>query len=210
MKIIKILIIIAIVLLVAFLVYKIFFSKTQIDVVEVEKQNLVRAGLALKPVFLNNLYISGDKEHGRYRIGKIYGFTQIKSYADAEKGIALDEDIFVFKQMSFPMSLFESYKVFRCLSTDHSPLAGDVDLYTVAPIFKYGYYYPNQAFLDVRRVDQSIIKEAYRSGIHIFLKDFVGIAKRASGLDVEFKKQMEQQKLLKFPTGSIGEKETRQ
>ena len=210
MNIIKILIVIAIIIIVAFLVYKIFFSKTQIDVVEVEKQNLIKAGLTLKPVFLNNLYIAGDREHGRAKVGSIKGFTQIQSYADAEQGKSIDEDIFIFKQTSFPLSLFESYKIFRCLKDEHSPLAGDVDIYTVAPIFKYGYYYPNQSFLDVRRIDGGIIKEAWRGGIHEFLKDFVGITKRATGLDTEHKKMQEQQKLLKFPAGSIGEKETRQ
>lgn len=91
---------------------------------------------------------------------------------------------------------------------EHSQLVGDVRIYAISPIYKYGYYFPNHTFLNVRRIDQSVVKEAYRGQLKETMTDLVTITKRASGLDSEQTKSLEHRKLLKIPTG-MGETEER-
>ena len=209
MTILKILIWIAVLLAIVFAVYKVFFEKSEINLVANDKQSIVNAGKLCKPPLLRNLYFTGDKEHGEAKIGTIIGYCQIQSYEKASDGHALPEDCFVFKTQPFPFSLFEEAKVFRCSPNEHSQLVGDVKVYAISPIEKYGYFFPNNAFLNVRRIDQSVIKEAYRGQIHETMKDLVAITKKASGLDTEQSKMLEQRKLLQIPT-SMSEQESRQ
>ena len=206
--IIKICIWIAILLGLVFAVYKIFFERSDINLIANDKQSIINAGKLCKPPLLRNLYFTGDKEHGEAKIGKIIGYCQIQSYQKAKTGMAIPEDCFVFKTQPFPFSLFEESKVFRCFENEHSQLVGDVKIYAVSPIEKFGYFFPNNAHLDIRRIDESIIKEAYRGQIHETMKDLVAITKRAAGLDTEQSKMLEQRKLLKIPT-SLEETETR-
>lgn len=206
--IIKTLIWVAVLLGIVFAVYKIFFEKSDINLVANDKQSIINAGRLCKPPLLRNLYFTGDREHGEAKIGKIIGYCQIQSYQKAKSGEAKPEDCFVFKTQSFPFSLFEEAKVFRCFPNEHSQLVGDVKIYAVSPIEKYGYFFPNNAHLDTRRIDESVIKECYRGQIHETLKDLVSITKKASGLDTEQSKLLEQRKLLKIPS-SLEETETR-
>jgi len=199
---------ILVILAIAFAVYKIFFEKKEINLIANDKQSIISAGKLCKPPLLRNLYFTGDKEHGEAKIGRIIGYCQIQTYQDADKGIAEPEDCFVFKTSRFPFSLFEEAKVFRCLPNEHSELVGDVKIYAISPIEKYGYYFPNHTFLNVRRIDTSVIKEAYRGQIHETFKDLVAITKKASGLDSEQMKAIEQRKLLKIPS-SFSEQEER-
>lgn len=200
MTIVKISIWIAVLLAVVFAVYKIFFEKSDINLVANDKQSIINAGKLCKPPLLRNLYFTGDKEHGEAKIGKIIGYCQIQSYQKAREGIALPEDCFVFKTQPFPFSLFEDSKVFRCFPEEHSQLVGDVKIYAVSPIEKFGYYFPNNAHLDINRIDQSVIRECFRGLVHETMKDLVSITKKASGLDTEQSKMLEQRKLLKIPS----------
>ncbi len=199
---------VGIVLAIAFAVYKIFFEKKEVNLVANDKQAIINAGMLCKPPFLKDLYFTGDKEHGEARIGRIVGYCQIQSYERAQEGEAIPEDCFIFKTQRFPFSLFEEAKVFRCLPEEHSELVGDVKIYAISPIEKYGYFFPNQTFLNVRRIDVSIVSEAYRGQIHEVLKDLVTITKRAAGMDSEHLKTIESRKLLKIPT-SLSEEESR-
>lgn len=205
---IKYTLIIGFILAVVVIGYKLFFSKTQINLVENDRKAIIQAGITTKSHMLRDLYFTGDKEHGESKIGKIIGYCQIQSYEKAEEGEAIPEDCFIFKTQSFPLSLFEEPKVFRCYPHEHSQLIGDVRIYAISPIVKYGYYFPNHTFLNIDRIDQSIIKEAHRGLVHEFLKNTVRITDRASGLDSEQKKELDFRKLLKIPS-SLGEQESR-
>lgn len=88
----------------------------------------------------------------------------------------------------------------RTFEDEHSQLIGDVKVYAVSVISKFSYYWPNRAFLDVVRIDIAVIREAWRGGIHQFLKDMVSINQRAVGLDSEHQKGIDNRKLLKIPS----------
>jgi hypothetical protein len=162
-----------------FLVFKIL-QKPRVDLVAVNKQGIVDAGTFSKPPMLKDLYFTGDKEHGEFRVGKIVGYCQIQSYKDLNKistlseeqikklkmqgkdpsHFLLNEDCFIWKRMPWPFSMFEQPKVLRTLEDEHSQLIGDVKVMAVSMIKKFEYYWPNQAFLDTARIDTSIIREA--------------------------------------------------
>ena len=205
--------------LIIWVVLKIF-QKPKVDLVENDRQDIIDAGMMSKPPMVRDLYFTGDKEHGEFRLGKIVGYCQIQSYKDLdaiagltqtqlkeleERGeipsqYIIKEDCFIFKRWSFPFDLFEKPKVLRTLEDEHSQLIGDVKVYAVSAISKYGYYWPNRAHLDVVRIDIAVIREAWRGGIHQFLRDMVAINQRAVGLDSEHQKDLDNRKLLKLPS----------
>jgi hypothetical protein len=205
-----------------------FLQKPRVDLVSVDIQNIVEAGVLSKPPMLKDLYFTGDKEHGEFRVGKIIGYCQLQSYKDLnkiaglseeeledlrQKGIdpsqyIIKEDCFVFKKFGFPFGLFEQPKVLRTLENEHSQLVGDVKIFAVSMIKKYDQYFPNRAHLDIARIDHAVIKEAWRGGVHEFLKDMVQINQRAVGLDSEHKKSLDERKLLKIPS-PLGESQDR-
>jgi hypothetical protein len=87
-------------------------------------------------------------------------------------------------------------------------MIGDVKVYGVSIIKKYDVYWPNRAHLDIARIDIGVIREAWRGQVHQFLKDAVSIQQRAVGLDADFKKRLDERKLLKIPS-PLGEEESR-
>jgi hypothetical protein len=218
----------AVIGLIIFVVMKIL-QKPKVDLVAADMQNIIDAGMLSKPPMMSDLYFTGDKEHGEFRVGKIVGYAQLQSYKDLNKissltvedleslkkqGIdpahyIIKEDCFIFKKFGFPFSLFEAPKVLRTLEDEHSQLVGDVKIYGVSMIKKYGYYWPNRGHLDIARIDHAVIKEAWRGQIHEFLKDMVAISQRSTGLDADHRKELENRKLLKIPS-PLGESETRQ
>jgi len=226
-KFIKYAIIAGVIGLIAWVVMK-YMQKPQVNLVENDRRDIIDAGMQSKPPMVRDLYFTGDKEHGEFRVGSIIGYCQLMSYKDidllagltkgqikemAEKGeipsqYVIREDCFIYKRMGFPLSLFEQPKVLRCLEDEHSQLVGDVKVYGVSMIKKYGYYWPNRAHLDISRIDIGVIREAWRGQIHQFLKDMVAINQRAVGLDSEFKKDLDQRKLLKIPA-PLGEDASR-
>jgi len=213
--------------IIIFVVFK-FLQKPKVDLVSVDAQSIIEAGILSKPPMLKDLYFTGDKEHGEFRVGKIIGYCQLQSYKDLNKVAGLSEeeveevrnrgidpsqyiikeDCFVFKKFGFPMSLFEAPKILRTLEKEHSQLVGDVKIFGVSMIKKYSFYYPNRAHLDLSRIDIAVIREAWRGQIHEFLKDMVAINQRAVGLDSEHKKDLDNRKLLKVPS-PFGEQESR-
>jgi hypothetical protein len=203
-------------------------AKPKVDLVAADMKDIIDAALLSKPPMLHDLYFTGDKEHGEFRVGKVTGYCQIMSYKDLNKIAALTqeeidalekrgidpsryivkEDCFVFKKFGFPFNFFEEPKVLRTLEDEHSQLVGDVKVYAVSMIKKFGYYWPNRGHLDIARIDTSIIREAWRGQIHQFLKDMVSINQRASGLDADHRKSLEERKLLKIPS-PLGESQER-
>jgi len=206
-----------------------FLRKPKVDLVANDMQDIIDAGIQSKPPMVRDLYFTGDKEHGEFRVGKIIGYVQLQSYKDIDLIAGLTttqlaeleerkeipseyivkEDCFIFKRMPFPFSVFESPKVLRTLEDEHSQLIGDVKVYGVSMVKKYDYYWPNRAHLDIARIDIGVIREAWRGQVHQFLKDMVSINQRAVGLDSEFKKDLDKRKLLKIPS-PLGEQESRE
>jgi hypothetical protein len=211
-------IILAVIGLIVWAVMK-WLQKPKIDLVENDRKDIVDAGVQSKPPMVKDLYFTGDKEHGEFRVGRIIGYCQIQSYKDIDmlaglssaqisemdaKGripseYIIKEDCFIYKRFMFPFSMFEEPKVLRCFESEHGQLIGDVKVYAVSLIRKFGYYWPNRAHLDITRIDISVIREAWRGQIHQFLRDMVAINQRAVGLDSEFKKDLDHRKLLKIP-----------
>ncbi|MBR9700910.1 hypothetical protein GOV11_03530 [Candidatus Woesearchaeota archaeon] len=204
---------------VIFIVMKIL-QKPKIDLVENDRKDMIEAGVLSKPPMVKDLYFTGDKEHGEFRVGKIIGYVQLQSYKDLDilagltpehiaeldrqgkvpANYIIKEDVFIFKTLPFPFSFFEEAKVLRTLEDEHSQLIGDVKVYGVSMIKKYSTYFPNRAHLDIARIDIAIIREAWRGQIHQFLRDMVSITQNAVGLDAQYKKELDQRKLLKLPT----------
>ena len=226
-KMINWLIFLAIIGAIVYLVWKIM-QKPKVDLTAVVMQDIVDAATYSKPPMLKDLYFTGDKEHGEFKVGKIIGFCQIQSYKDLNviagltdgevdalraqgkepSDFIINEDCFVWKRMPFPFSLFEQPKVLRTLEDEHGQLIGDVKVYSISMVKKFGYYFPSNSYLDVARIDQSVIKECYRAHIHEFLKDQVSISRKAVGMDAGHQKDMEQRKLLKIPS-PMGQAEQR-
>ena len=163
-----------------------FFQKTPVDLVANDRKDIIDAGMLSKPPMVNDLYFTGDKEHGEFRVGTIIGYCQLQSYKDLDlisnltddqidqlekqgkipSDMIIKEDCFIFKRLPFPMSLFEQPKVLRTLENEHSQLIGDVKVYGVSMISKFSYYWPNRAHLDIVRIDIGVIREAWRGLIH--------------------------------------------
>jgi hypothetical protein len=197
-----------------------FLRKPKVDLVENDKQDIIAAALMSKSPLMQDLYLTGDKDHGEARLGTIIGYTQLQSYKDLDliaglsqsqidelekqgklpSDFIIKEDVFIFKRWAFPLNIFEEPKVLRTLEHEHTQLIGNVKVRAVSVIRKYGFMYPNRAHLDIARIDIGVIREAWRGQIHQFLKDSVSIQQRAVGLDSEFKKELDYRKLLKIPS----------
>jgi hypothetical protein len=206
-----------------------FLRKPKVDLVENDRQDIIDAGILSKPPMVRDLYFTGDKDHGEFRVGSIIGYCQLQSYKDIdliagltasqlaeleERGeipseYIIKEDCFIFKRLPFPFSIFEQPKVLRVLEDEHSQLIGDVKVYAVSMVKKFSYYWPNRAHLDIARIDIGVIREAWRGQVHQFLRDMVSINQRAVGLDSEFKKDLDKRKLLKIPS-PLGDQESRE
>jgi hypothetical protein len=221
--------IVAVVWLIVWGVMKLF-QKPAIDLVAQDMNDIIDAGKMSKPPMVKDLYFTGDKEHGEFRVGRIVGYCQMQSYKDLDlisnlsdaqiaqlesqnkipSEMIIKEDCFVFKTTPFPFSMFEQPKVLRTFEDEHSQMIGDVKVYGVSMIKKFGYYWPNRAHLDIVRIDIGVIREAWRGQVHQYLKDAVAIQQRAVGLDSEFKKDLDMRKLLKMPTmGPAAQEEER-
>lgn len=222
-------IIAAVIGLIVWVVMKIL-QKPKVDLVANHIQDIIDAGVMSKPPMVRDLYFTGDKEHGEFRVGTIIGYCQIQSYKDLDilsnltddqlaelerqgripSEYIIKEDCFIFKRLQPPFSMFEKPKVLKTLEDEHSQLIGDVKVYGVSMVKKYDMYFPNRAYLDIVRIDISVIREAWRGLIHQYLKDSVAINQRAVGLDSEFKKDLDSRKLLKMPMmGGAAQEEER-
>jgi hypothetical protein len=209
---------------VVWLVYWLFFKKRKFDATYMNKKNLMKAGSISKPSNLNDIYLSGDKGHSRVRVGKITGYCRIQVIRknviyDAETGEPVripdknnkrnlieqfelekeEQDVFVVQRAGFPMSLFMEEMVIRVNPEAHDELVGDVTLFgfSIIPISEY--FFLNDDFLDVRKIDFSILKEAERGIFFESLKDTKEIIDKAIGLDSGHKKDIEKKNLYEIP-----------
>ena len=204
---------------VAYLFWYIFLKKHRYDITYVNKQKLVQAGKLLGKINpMGSLYLSGDTGHSRIQVGKIIGYCRIqvltrtnkydknqkimmikdengKQKPDYEIGKE-EQDVFTIKKgMGEPMVVRVSPKV-------HDELIGDVTLKWFSLYQHSEYWFLNSDYLDVRKIDFAILKEAERGIMFENLRDMKEVVDRAIGLDARHKKGIEEKHLVELPEGA--------
>ncbi len=210
--------------IVIYVIYYLWFKKHKFDATYMNRKSLVSAGKISRPDNINDLYLSGDKQHSRKRIGKIIGYCRIqimkkmldydektgepvlerdpKNPAKMREIFTLEkeeQDVFVVESAGFPMNLFQDAMVVRVAPTEHDDLIGDVTIFGFSLIPISEYWFLNQDYIDVRQIDFTILKEAERGIFFESLKDTKEIIDKAIGLDAGHKKQIEQKNLYEIP-----------
>ena len=211
--------------LLGYLFWHIFLKKHRYDVTYVNKQRLIMAGKLMgKDGVMGDLYVSGDMGHNRYKIGKILGYCRIQVLTrenkyDKNKNIIMKEekvgqfgetvkvpdytigkeeqDVFILKK-----GLFQEPLVVRVSPEDHDELVGDVTLKGFSLIPHSEYMFLNSDYLDVRKIDFAILKEAERGIMFESLRDMKSIVDKAVGLDSSHKKDIEKKNLVDIPDQS--------
>jgi hypothetical protein len=217
--------IVATVFSIAWLFWYIILRKERYDVTYVNKKKLMLAGkLNNQKGVLGDLYVSGDKGHKRIRIGKIIGYCRIQIikrtnkydsqgnllYKPSKKGDeripdydldSEEQDIFIIKK---GLGIFSEPLVIRVSPTEHDELIGDVTLkgFSILPISEY--WFLNNDYLDVRKIDFAILKEAERGIMFENLRDMKTIVDRSIGLDSSHRKDIEKKNLLELPEQNNG------
>lgn len=214
---------------IAYLFYYLFIKKHRYDVTYVNKKKLMEAGRKCNLENLKDLYVSGDKGHTRVHIGKITGYCRIQVLAKNylyeeiidektkqkyqqiktrpnERGENVpvynldkeEQDIFVIKSKGF-MGIFSDSMVVRVNPEEHDELVGDITLYGYSLIPISEYWFLNTDYLDVRKIDYAILKEAERGIMFETLRDVKEVVDRAIGLDSRHKKDIESKHLVEIP-----------
>jgi len=205
-------------------IYYLFFKKNKFDATYMNKKNFIIAGRISKPDNIMDLYLSGDKQHSRVRVGKIKGFCRVQIIKkvveyDDNTGLPvqvpdekdpskthekftidkLEQDVFVVEKSGFPMNLFEEPMVIRVDPDSHNELVGDVTImgFSLLPIAEY--FYVNDKYLDVGEIDRSIKLEAFRTIYFEALKDTKEVVDMAMGIDSDHKKAIEGKNLYEIP-----------
>jgi hypothetical protein len=224
-------IIAAFIFLLAYAFWFMFIKKQRFDPVFVNKQKLIRSGKMNIPAgLLNNLFISGDRTHGRVKIGKIIGYNRIqiptrKNKYDSQGLMVFkkkknpddpdeesepdyefdteEQDVFIVKRNIFHGLVIDPLVV-RVNPKEHTDLVGDVIIkgFSLIPISEY--LFINSDYLDVRKIDLAISKEAERGIMFENLRDLKTIVDRAIGLDASHKKDIEQKNLVEMPNQNGG------
>lgn len=209
--------------LIVWLVWFLFIKKQRFDATAVNKAKLIMAGKVQCPPQIKNrsLRLSGDKGHSWFEFGKIIGYLQIqvliREQATDQKGNPQYEDIngkkipkYVFRtepqdifivktQNKLPFSLFEEPKVVRVNPKDHTELIGDVTLFGLNLIPVSEYWYLSKDYLDARKIDMAILREAERGVLFEMLKDTKSIIDQAIDLDSKHRKVIEEKHLVEVP-----------
>lgn len=174
-----------------YVVYYLFFKKHRKDIPHINWKNYLRSALDNGSDMMTDLVLMGDKNHSSKRFMTIKGYLRIKSFE------GLEYDMFVGKRST--TNPFEDYKVVLLRTTEHSDLIGEVYVYGISLIMKFGYYFLNSEMLDYKGIDKMVEYDTYRTVMYETLGDLKGIMDRATGLDPEFNKARQQEKLLKIP-----------
>jgi len=174
-----------------FIVYYLFFKKHKKDVAYENWKSYLKSALDNGSDMMTELVLTGDKYHSAKRFFTIKGYLRIRGFDDKEY------DLFVGKRN--PMNLLEDYKIVMLQPEQHSDLIGDVYIYGISLIMKYGYYFLNTQMLDFKGIDKAVAHDTFRTIMYDTLGDMKGLLDRATGLDAEFRKEQMAQKLLKIP-----------
>ena len=205
----------------AWLFWTIFLKKQRYDVTYVNKQRLIMAGkINNQKGLLGDLYLSGDAGHKRVRIGKIIGYCRIQvlartnkydhlgnpKYKKDEEGHRVpdydldteEQDVFIIKK---GFGIFSDPLVIRVSPQDHDSLIGDVTLKGLSLYPHSEFWYLNKDYLDVRKIDFAIMKEAQRGIMFENLRDMKTIIDKSIGLDALHRKDIEKKNLMEIPEG---------
>jgi len=214
---------------IAYLFYWLVIKKHRYDVLYVNKKKIIEAGKKCNLQNLKNLYLSGDKGHTRVEIGKIKGYLRLQTvtrkykYRDEiepktgekikviatqknERGEEtqqyeleqLEQDCFIVKNKGL-IGIFQEPMIIRTDPEDHDELVGDVTLfgYSIIPIGEY--WFLNTDHLDVRKIDYAILQESVRHLSIEIMRDVKSLIDRATGLDAQHKKKIEEKSMLELP-----------
>lgn len=214
--------------LIVYLFIFLFVIKQRFDVNYVNKQRLIEACTLIQRPLIKDLYVTGDKGHSRGLIGSITGYARISIltreykykeeinsvgesvkkpvYVKNEQGDQVQEyrttseeqDVFVVKKKGLFNFLSEPL-VIRVRPEDHDELVGDVNLYGFNLLPIAGYWFLNNDYLDIRRIDHAILNEAKRTIAFTLLDDFKQIVDGAIGIDSRHRKSIESKSLIELP-----------
>jgi hypothetical protein len=147
-----------------------------------------------------NVYTETTDEKGN--VVKTIKMKEKKSdYEEAEAEYIFDneeQDVFIVKR-NFLQGVIIDPLVIRVNPAEHTDLIGDVILkgFSLIPISEY--LFINSDYLDVRKIDLAISKEAERGIMFENLRDLKTIVDRAIGLDASHKKDIEKKDLVDIP-----------
>ena len=177
-----------------FVVWYLFIKKHKRDVPFENWKDYLRSAKDNGADMMGDLILTGDKYHSAKVFMTITGYLRVMGFDGKEY------DMFSGKRN--PMNPFEEDKIIMLEPNQHSDLIGDVFVYGISLIKKYGYYFLNIKTMDFNAIDKTVAMDTYRTLMYETLGDMKGLMDRATGLDAEFRKEQMQQKLLKIPVFS--------
>jgi len=206
---------------VVYFVWYFFIRKQKFDVTYINKQKLLDACHKGHTGLMTELFLSGDKGHSRVYWGKITGYCRISvltkklKFDKDDKQIMVlnkegkleedydiekeEQDVFSVSHRGWLLGLFEEEDVVRVSPDSHNNLIGSIDLYGYSLIPLSEYWFLNNDLLDVRKIDYAILKEAERSIMFEQQKDFKELVDKASGLDTDHQKKIEEKSAYEIP-----------
>lgn len=174
-----------------YIIWFLFFKKVRRDIPAENWKSYLRSALDNGSDMMEELILTGDKNHSAKRFMTIKGYLRIMGFDNKEY------DMFVGKRSS--TNPFEDYKIIMLLPEQHSDLVSDVYVYGISLIMKYGYYFLNSSMLDFDAIDKTVASDTYRTLMYETLGDLKGIVDRAVGIDPDEIRNRANQKLLKIP-----------
>jgi hypothetical protein len=174
-----------------YIVYYLFFKKFPRDIPYENWKSYKKSALDNGADMMDELVLSGDKRHASKRFMTVKGYLRILAFDNNEY------DMFVGKRNSW--NPFEEHKIVVLAPEEHSDLVGNVYVYGISLILKYGFYFLNSTMLDYKAIDKHVASDTFRTIMYETLGDMKGLLDRATGLDAEFSKQRQAEKLLKIP-----------
>lgn len=185
--------------------------------------------LNIKGYNVGDLYLSGDAGHSRVCLGKIKGYCRVqiltrtsvyedktdkegkvvkveKKVLDKETNTYVpvydsgkeEQDVFSVAKRGI-MSFFTDPYVIRVSPEEHDDIVGDVTLKGFSLLPHSEFWFLNSDYLDVRKIDYAILKEAERGIMFETLRDMKSIVDKATGVDSEHKKFIEKKNLVEVP-----------
>lgn len=173
-----------------YVVWYIFFKSHPRNIPYENWKSYLKSALDNGSDMMDSLILTGDKHHSAKRFMQIKGYLRVMGFNNIEY------DMFIGKRGGNP---FEDYKIVMLEPEQHTDLIGDVYVKGISLIMKYGFYFLNTDMIDFRAIDENVAKDTFRTLMYETLGDMKGILDRATGLDPDYIKQRQQDKLLKIP-----------
>lgn len=174
-----------------YIIYFLFFKVHKIDIPYENWKSYVQSAQDNGSDMMEDLVLTGDKNHSSKSFMKIMGYLRILAFDNKEY------DLFIGKRNT--KNPFEEIKMVMLHPDEHTDLIGDVYVYGISLIQKYGYYFLNNTLLDFQAIDTHVAKDSFRTMMYYVLGDMKGLIDRATGLDPDYAKERQREKLLKIP-----------